>query len=263
MTKVWLCLAAFLLGLASMQTAYAADILLGPGDVIRITVYGSPDLSLETRVSEAGKISFPLVGEVEIGQLSTLEAEKKIAGLLSSGGFLRNPQLNINVTSVQSQQISVLGQVNRPGRYPLEGKRTLTDILALAGGANPDGADQITLIRKRDGNLVRELIDLPQLLRNGDLDANPMLAGNDIVYVERSPRFYVYGEVQRPSVYRLERNMTVQQALSVAGGLTQRGTERGLRIKRRDETGKVQVIKVKIDDLVQVDDVVLVQESLF
>ncbi len=263
MTKVWLCLVAFFLGLASVQTAHAADILLGPGDVIRIIVYGSPDLSLETRVSEAGKISFPLIGEVEIGQLSTVDAEKKIASLLSGGGFLRNPQVNINVTSIQSQQISVLGQVNRPGRYPVEGKRSLTDILALAGGANPDGADQVTLIRKRDGNLVRELIDLPQLLRSGDLDANPMLAGNDIVYVERSPRFYVYGEVQRPSVYRLERNMTVQQALSVAGGLTQRGTERGLRIKRRDETGKVQVIKVKIDDLVQVDDVVLVQESLF
>jgi polysaccharide export outer membrane protein len=263
MIKVWLCLWAFVIGFGSVQTVQAADILLGPGDVIRVIVYGSPDLSLETRVSEAGKISFPLIGEVEVNQLSSQEAEKKIAGLLSSGGFLRNPQVSINVTSIQSQQISVLGQVNRPGRYPVEGKRTLTDILALAGGANPDGADQVTLIRKRDGNVVRELIDLPLLLRNGNIDNNPVLAGNDIVYVERSPRFYVFGEVQRPSVYRLERNMTVLQALSVAGGLTQRGTERGLQIKRRDNAGKVQVIKAKLDDLVLVDDVVLVQESLF
>lgn len=263
MIRVWLCLWAFLIGVGSVQTVRAADLLLGPGDVIRVIVFGSPDLSLETRVSEAGKISFPLIGEVEVNQLSAQEAEKKIAGLLSGGGFLRNPQVTINVTSIQSQQISVLGQVNRPGRYPVEGKRTLTDILALAGGANPDGADQITLIRKRDGNVVRELIDLPMLLRNGDIENNPVLLGNDIVYVERSPRFYVFGEVQRPSVYRLERNMTVLQALSVAGGLTQRGTERGLRIKRRDDAGKIQIIKVKLDDQVLVDDVVLVQESLF
>lgn len=245
-----------------MGDALAADILLGPGDVLRISVYGSADLSLDTRVSEAGKITYPLIGEVQVGQLSVQQAEQKIAGLLQSGGFLRNPQVSIIVTSVQSQQVSVLGQVNRPGRYPLEGRRTLIDILALAGGANPDGADTVVLMREVGGKIRREVFDLVQMMRTGNLE-NPPMIGGDVIYVDRSQRFYVYGEVQRPSMYRLERNMTVQQALSVAGGLTQRGTERGLRIKRRDGAGKVQEIKAKVDDPVLADDVVLVQESLF
>ena len=264
MIRVWLSLLAFLCCIGNgIGNAQAADIVLGPGDVLRISVYGSPDLSLETRVSEAGKISFPLIGEVAVDQLSVQQVEKKITALLVSGGFLRDPQVTIIVTSVQSQQISVLGQVNRPGRYPLEGKRTLTDILALAGGANGDGGDQVILIHKREGRLVRDVIDLVQMMKSGNVENNPLLAGNDIVYVERAPRFYVVGEVNRPSVYRLERNMTVLQALSVAGGISQRGTERGLRIKRRDADGKLQEIKGKVDDLIQADDVVWVQESLF
>ncbi|MEN9866927.1 MAG: hypothetical protein RL748_2517 [Pseudomonadota bacterium] len=259
--KICVCL---LLWCSSLGLAQAADILLGAGDVLRISVYGSPDLQLETRLTEGGKITFPLIGEVVLDKLTVGEAEKKIARALATGGFLHDPQVTIIVTAVQSSQISVLGQVNRPGRYPLEGKRTLVDVLALAGGANQDGADQIILIRKRDGKQSRDFFDVPQLLRSGDLEkANPDLAGGDIVYVERAPRYYVYGEVQRPSVYRLERNMTVLQALSVAGGLTPRGTERGLRIKRRDGAGKVQEIKAKVDDVIQVDDVLSVQESLF
>jgi polysaccharide export outer membrane protein len=115
--------------------AQADDILLGAGDVIRVKVYGSEDLTLETRISEAGVISYPLVGEVKIGGLSTAQAESKIAGLLKKGGYLVNPQVNILVTVPQSQMVSVLGQVNKPGRYPLDGKRNVADVVALAGGS--------------------------------------------------------------------------------------------------------------------------------
>ena len=101
------------------------------------------------------------------------------------------------------------------------------------------------------------------MVRNADLNRDFDVAGNDIIYVERAPRFYIYGEVQRPGAFRLERNMTVLQALSVGGGLTLRGTERGMRVKRRDANGTMQVITAKHDDLLQVDDVVYVQESLF
>src|SRR5471030_3263252 len=207
------------------QTAGAADVLLGAGDVVKVSVYGNQDLSLETRVSETGTITFPLIGTVELGGLSVAAAEKKIAGMLESGGFIRKAQVNVLVTSLQSAQVSVLGQVNRPGRYPIEGKRTLMDMLALAGGFNADVG--------RDFEVV----------------------GGDILYVERAPRFYIYGEVQRPGPFRLERQMTLLQALSTGGGLTPRGTERGIRIKRRDAKGVLQVIEAKQDDLVQVDDV--------
>lgn len=243
--------------------ASAADVQLGPGDVLKISVYGNPDLGLETRVSEAGEITFPLVGNVGLGGLSVSGAEKKLGGLLESGGFLRKAQVNIIVTQLQSQQVSVLGQVNRPGRYPIEGKRSLMDMLAMAGGVNPDGGDTVNLIRKRNGKTTREVIDVIEMVRTGDLNRDLDVAGNDVIFVERAPRFYIYGEVQRPGAFRLERSMTVLQALSVGGGLTQRGTERGIRIKRRDEAGKLQVIDAKHDDLLQVDDMVYVKESLF
>lgn len=247
----------------SAGLAGAADVQLGAGDVLKISVYGNPDLALETRVSEAGEITFPLVGNVALGGLSVSAAEKKLGGLLESGGFLRKAQVNIIVTQLQSQQVSVLGQVNRPGRYPIEGKRSLMDMLAMAGGVSQDGGDAVSLIRKRNGKTTREIVDIVDMVRSADLNRDLDVGGNDVIFVERAPRFYIYGEVQRPGAFRLERSMTVLQALSVGGGLTQRGTERGIRIKRRDESGKLEIINAKHDDLLQVDDMVYVQESLF
>ncbi|MEX0143554.1 Polysialic acid transport protein KpsD precursor [compost metagenome] len=247
----------------SAGLAGAADVQLGAGDVLKISVYGNPDLALETRVSEAGEITFPLVGNVALGGLSVSAAEKKLGGLLESGGFLRKAQVNIIVTQLQSQQVSVLGQVNRPGRYPIEGKRSLMDMLAMAGGVSQDGGDAVSLIRKRNGKTTREIVDIVDMVRSADLNRDLDVGGNDVIFVERAPRFYIYGEVQRPGAFRLERSMTVLQALSVGGGLTQRGTERGIRIKRRDEAGKLEIINAKHDDLLQVDDMVYVQESLF
>lgn len=252
-----------LLMAGSLGMARAADVLLGAGDVLKVSVYGSPDLALETRVSEAGDITFPLIGPVHIGGLSTSAAEKKIGGMLESGGFLRKAQVNIIVTMLQSQQVSVLGQVNRPGRYPIEGKRSVMDMLATAGGMSADGGDAISLIRKRNGATTREVIDVIKMVQSGELTQDYDVAGNDVIYVERAPRFYIYGEVQRPGAFRLERDMTVLQALSVGGGLTPRGTERGVRIKRRDANGVLQILDARHDDLLKVDDVVYVKESLF
>lgn len=255
-----LCAAFLLLAAAGAQ---AADVLLGAGDVVKVSVYGSPDLATETRVSENGVITFPLIGEVAVGGLAASAAEKKIAGLLEKGGFVRKPQVNLLVTLMQSQMVSVLGSVSRPGRYPIDGKRSLLDLLALAGGINADGAESVTLIRERDGKSRRDSIDIIEMVRSGALERNVELGSNDVLYVERAPRFYIYGEVQRPGVFRLERSMTVVQALSTGGGLTPRGTERGIRIKRRDADGKLQTVDAKHDDLLQADDVVFVKESLF
>lgn len=167
------------------------------------------------------------------------------------------------MTSPQSQLVSVLGQVNKPGRYPVDGKQGLIDILALAGGVLPEGGDIVYLIRKRDGSSTRETVDLVKMMRAGDLKLNLDLATGDVVYVERAPRFYIYGEVQKPGAYRLESNMTVQQVLSLGGGLTARGTERGMRIKRRDSAGNITELPAKQGDVVQIDDVIYVKESLF
>jgi polysaccharide export outer membrane protein len=262
MNKIVIGLCALLFS-AACSFANAEEVLLGPSDVVKISVYGNPDLALETRVSQTGTISFPLVGQVAVGGLAVSAAETKLAGLLVSGGFVKKPQVNIIVTSAQSQLVSVLGLVNKPGRYPVDGKQGLIDILALAGGVLPDGGDIVYLIRKRNGASSKETVDLVKMMRSGDLKLNLDLVTGDVVYVERAPRFYIYGEVQKPGAYRLESNMTVQQVLSLGGGLTARGTERGMRIKRRDGAGKVSEFAAKQGDVVQVDDVIYVKESLF
>lgn len=247
---------------AGLQAA-ERDALLGSGDVLKVSVFEQPNLSLEVRVSESGTITFPLIGEVGVGGLSTAAAERKIASLLESGGYLRNPQVNIIVTQLQSQQVSVLGHVGRPGRYPIEGSKSLADILALAGGLNPDAGDLITVINTEDGKPSRHLIDLPQMMRSADLTDNIKIGSGDIVYVEKANKFYIYGEVQRASQYKLERDMTVLQALSTGGGLTVRGTERGVKIKRKNAQGIIEIINAKHDDLVLPDDVIYVKESWF
>lgn len=257
---LWL-LAALMMWLSA--GAQAAEIPLGSGDVVKISVFGNPDLAVETRVSETGFITFPLIGQVQVAGMSVAAAEKLIATSLDKGGFVKSPQVNLIVSVLSSQQVSVLGQVNRPGRFPLDATRTLLDFLAMAGGVTADGSDEVTLIRKRNGQTSKEVIDVPAMMRNGDMGRDFSLAGGDVIFVERAPKFYIYGEVQRPGAFRLERDMTVQQALSAGGGLTPRGTERGLTIKRRAADGTTQTIKPKADDMVQVDDVINIKESLF
>ena len=247
----------------SASVAFAAEVPLGAGDVVRVSVYGNPDLSLETRVSEAGGITFPLLGPVAVGGMTVAAAEKKIAGLLESGGYLKKAQVNIIVSLLASQQVSVLGQVNRPGRYPVDGKRSVLDMLALAGGISAEGGDTVSLVRTRNGKTTRDTIDVIQMVRSGALDNNIDVAGSDMIYVERAPRFYIVGEVQRPGAFRVERQMTVLQALSAGGGLTPRGSDNGLRITRKDASGNPVTIEVKHSDLVQVDDVITVRESWF
>jgi polysaccharide export outer membrane protein len=252
-----------LLAAMLVHSGVRAEALLGAGDIIKVSVFGSPDLTLETRIPENGRISMPLLGEVAIGGLTPAAAEARIASGLDEGKFLRKPQVNILVTLMQSQQVSVLGQVKNPGRYPIDGVRNLADVVALAGGINTDGSDDITLIRNHDGQPTKQNVNLGALMRGADAGSVPTIAGGDVVFVDRAPRFYIYGEVQHPGSYKLERNLNVLQALSLGGGLTPRGTERGIRIKRRDAHGAIEIVEARQDDSVRVDDVIFVRESLF
>jgi polysaccharide export outer membrane protein len=241
---------------------HAADNTLGTGDMVRITVYGNPDLTTETRVTATGTVSMPLVGEVKIEGASVPAAERSIAKLLEQGGFIKKPHVNIVVTQLVSQQVSVLGETFKPGRYPLDRPTTVIDLLAIAGGITATGSDQITVISHKDGSSSRQEYDLREIFRqNGNNDV--WVAPGDIIYVPRAPVFYVYGEVQRPGVFRLERGMFVAQALAAGGGLTARGTERGLRIKRRNASGKLETISAEASTPLLADDVLQARESLF
>ena len=241
-----------------------AEHILGAGDVIRVTVYQNPDLSLETRISELGQITFPLVGSVALGGLSVTAAQERIAKQLRDGKFVLKPQVTVFVAQVRSSQISILGQIGKPGRYPIEiVDSKVSEMIASAGGIIPGGADVVTLVGTRNGKPLKLAIDLPAILQAGRNELDVAVANGDIIYVDRAPNFYMYGEVQRPGVFRLERGMTVLQALAQGGGLTQRGTERGMRVHRRDARGAVNVIELKMSDLVERDDVIYVRESVF
>lgn len=257
---------AVLIGIVS--AAHAADTqreyVLGAGDIVKVSVFQNPDLGVETRVSEAGTITFPLVGTVPIGGLSIQAAEQVIARMLRDGGFVLQPQVNALVTQYRSAQVSVLGLVNRPGKHPLElANNRVTDVLALSGGIVPGGADTVVIVGTRDGKPFHAEVDLPSMMFGGNMRNNIVVQNGDILYVHRAPQFYVYGEVQRPGAYRVEREMTVMQALAQGGGLTLRGTQRGIRVHRRDTSGKIDRIEPSMDDVVKADDVIYVRESLF
>jgi len=261
-----LCLAAFTAG-AQQQTAASsarAEYVLGAGDVVRIIVYQNPDLTLDARVSEAGTISYPLIGAAKIGGLTVGQAEKRIADALKSGNFVKQPQVSILVTNVRGNQASVLGQVNKPGRYPLEvADMRLTDVLALAGGISTTGADFVTVVGTRDGKPYRAEVDLPTVFAPGKRGEDLVIQNGDVIWVDHSPMVFIYGEVQRPGAQRLERGMTVMQLLASGGGLTQRGTEKGLQLRRRGPDGRIQSTQPSMDDTLRDGDVVYVKESLF
>jgi polysaccharide export outer membrane protein len=245
--------------------AVSTDYVLGAGDVIKVTVFQSPELGLEARIPESGVVSYPLLGDVKLGGLTISQAEKRLAEGLLAGKFLKQPQVSILVTSLRGSQASVLGNAVRPGRYSLELANTrLSDLMALAGGVAPDGSDILTVVGTRDGKQFRKQIDFRTLFRGaGDASQDIVIQNNDVVYVDRAPQIYIYGEVQKPGTLRLERGMTVLQALAAGGGLTAKGTQRGIRIDRKGPDGTVTQLNPGMQDQVQQDDVIYVKESLF
>lgn len=249
---------------APAVAAAAAEYRLGSGDVIRINVYQNPDLTLETRVTEAGIVSYPLLGTIRLGGLTVTAAERLIADGLRNGNFVKQPQVTLVVLQVRGNQASVLGQVNRPGRYPIEvADMRLTDLLAMAGGTAASGADLVIVTGTRNGQPYRLEVDLPMVFQPGGKDRDVLILNGDTVWIERQPLVYIYGEVQRPGPMRLERGMTLMQSLATGGGLNQRGTEKGIRVHRKGSDGKVQIITPGMDDRMQDGDVVYVRESLF
>ncbi len=247
---------------ASSQTK--PDYPLGAGDAIKIQVFQNPDLTIETRVSENGSITYPLIGAVQLGGLGIAAAEKKIADALQSGGFIKAPQVNIVLLQIRGNQVSVLGQVNRPGRFPLETANTrLSDMLANAGGATATGDDVAIVVGVRNGQTFRKQIDIASIFLAEKLQDDIVLQGGDSIYVHRAPVFYIYGEAQRPGSFRIERGMTVMQALALGGGPTVRGSEKRLRLHRKGADGSIEQISPNLTDPVLPNDVIYVNESLF
>lgn len=240
----------FLLALAAPAAAQTEK--LGVGDAVRVTVFQQPDLTTEARISERGTIPMPLIGEVKVAGMSQTEAGASIAEGFKRGNFLKNPQVQVAITTLRSRQVSVLGLVARPGRYALDDTSSqLADVIAAAGGIAAGGADIVTV--RRDGK--EHKIDV--------LGKNFAVKGGDTVHVERAPQFYIYGEVTRAGAYPIQPNMTVMQAIAAGGGITPRGSDRRVKLRRPADNGKFVETDAKLQDVVKAEDVIFVKESLF
>ena len=244
-------LALALLALVLPAQAQQAD-KLGAGDGVRVTVFGQPDLSTEARVSDRGSISLPLIGETRVGGATPVEAAQRIADAYKKGQYLKNPQVTVALTAVRSRQVSVLGLVARPGRYVLEdAKPGISDVIAAAGGIVAGGSETATVIRNGESQKVNALAK--------DFE----LKAGDTVYVDRGPTFYIYGEVTRAGAYPIQPGLTVMQAISLSGGITPRGSERRIKLRRAGPDGQVKEYDAKPTERVQANDVIYVRESIF
>ncbi len=236
------------------------DYKVGPGDLLKVSVFGSPELSTDARIAESGTITMPMIGSVPVAGLSSADVEKKLATSFIEGGFLRQPQVSVLIAEYMSQKVSVLGHVSKPGQYPLRASTNVLDILAEAGGVVAQTASDFATLMRADGTKLD--LNLDALLR-GDPTQNVAVKGGDRLFVPRAEHFYIYGQVNRPGQYRLERNMTLSRAISAGGGLTARGTERRAVVKRRDEQGNEKEYSIRDSDVLKADDVLYIKESWF
>ncbi|AZN36860.1 SLBB domain-containing protein [Iodobacter ciconiae] len=233
---------------------------LGPGDIVKISIYDHPDLSTELQLNDKGAVAFPLLGEIKLLGLQYTEAEALIAGNLKKGGFVNNPNVSVMISQYRSQRIAVIGEVNRAGRYALEGATGLIDLIAIAGGLNSSAGDAIIILRGPE----RIEYSLSQSMKSlNESQRNMAIASGDVVYVPRAQQFYIYGEVNRPGVFRMEPKMTVMQGLALAGGFNPRASQRSIEIHRADQYGVITTIEAKLTDFLLENDTIFVQESLF
>jgi polysaccharide export outer membrane protein len=237
---------------------------LGPGDSVTLHVFGQPDMDTVLGVADDGTIRVPLAGSVPVGGLSSEAAARRVEKAFKDGGFFIDPHVTLTVTQSLSQRVSVLGEVKLPGRYPIDGKTSIIDLLAQAGGQTEFASTTVYVLRTDAAGAVKRYpVNLKDLVGPGASAPTQLLRAGDSVFVPRAEQFFILGEVQKPAMYKLEPNLTVLQAISLAGGVTPKGSDRRVEIKRTGKDGQQLVVKPKPNDLVQPDDVIRVKESIF
>jgi polysaccharide export outer membrane protein len=260
--------------LLPLNTFSQGDYLLGPEDMIEITVWGHEDLKRTVPVSLEGTITFPMIGEVRASGNSTQQLEKILADKLGDG-YLNKPQITVTVKEFKSQKVFIMGEVKNPGTYPVTKENNLLFALSQAGGFTKDAGEEVVIIRPQDpsrqklmtleeaaaakGTILR--VNLKDALA-GDRKSNISVKDGDSIIVPKMPFFFVMGEVQKPGQYNLERGTTVLMGISIGGGLTPKSASNRTRIVREIE-GKKTEIRVGMEDLVQPGDTIIVPESFF
>jgi polysaccharide biosynthesis/export protein len=245
-------------------------------------VYGHDDLTQVVLVQPDGTFTFPLVGRVKGSDMTPAELERKIVTLLARG-FIRNPQVTVVVQEYRSQTVYVVGEVARPGPYPLTGRTTLVEVVSKAG-PTPSAGAEVIVVRPPKGVKVEGPVlpsevaegqeqapDKPKVevfrvamgaIQAGELDKNLALLPNDTVFVPQAPKVFVSGEVRNPGAYGWFPGMTTRQLISLAGGLTPDGSDGRLKVVRQVD-GKSEEDKIKLDDPVKPGDTLVVRRRLF
>jgi polysaccharide biosynthesis/export protein len=243
--------------------SFALDYRVGPGDVLDITVYDNDDLRTKVRVSANGTIVMPLLGQVEVDQLSVPEITDKITGLLADG-YLVNPQVNVFVQEFRSKKVVVLGQVRNPGLIELSGPITFLELISRAGGLEKDTGDGATIKRKEGGGDTVIPVDLKSLVEGGDLSQNVQIYDGDTVVISKAGMCYVTGEVDEPGSYACSESTSVLQMIALANGFTGKASKSGVDIVRIVNGEKTIIENVTLDNtMVKPNDVIVVPESFF
>jgi polysaccharide biosynthesis/export protein len=219
-----------------------SNLKLGNGDLIELTVFGVPELSVKTRVSGSGDIYLPLIAYVHVAALTTDEAQELIEKRLEDGGFVRSPHVSIFVDESASQSVTIIGEVGHPGQYPAIGERRLFDMISTAGGLTEKAGRNVTIERRGSQDIV---VQLDSNLTEDTKD-NVEIEPGDTIIVSQAGIVYVVGDVTRPSGFRIEdQSFTVLKALALAGGGTKTSSLGKTRILRPTPNG-VQEIPVDL-----------------
>lgn len=246
----------FTTGPAADQTA--GNYVIGPQDVLAIVVLEDTTLNGRFTVEADGEFTFPLIGRIKAGGLTTREFESSLKKRLAAG-FFKDPQVTVAVETYRSQRVFVTGEVRNPGMLSLTGGMTLAEALARVGSTTPGAAGEIAIIRLKKAEPIRISI---REMESGNSSQNVELQDGDQVYVLRAESIYVFGEVRSPGAYAVQPGMTVLQALSLAGGLTPNAAKNRMKIVRMVGGKRVEV-KVKESDLVRQGDTIIVPERFF
>ncbi len=251
---------------ASAQSA--ADYTIGPLDVLTIQVFDQPDLGGKYTVEADGTFSFPLIGRVKAGGLTLRDFEVELKNKLADGYF-RNPQVTVAVETYRSQRVFVNGEVRTPGPVPLTGGMTLIEALARAGSTLPTASGEVAVVRPPQGHAGTNGTKTAEMFRasirdleSGALKQNIELQDGDQIFVPRAELVYVFGQVNKPGSYGIQKDMTVLQALSLAGGVTPNGAMGRIKIIRI-VGGETKELRAKLTDIVQPGDTIKVPERYF
>ena len=263
--NIYFCLVMTFLFLYGANISCAEDYIVGDGDILKISVYDNPDLTTTARVSGEGIILFPLIGAVKVGGLTTTKVGDRIAALLNEG-YVVKPQVTVFVEEFRSKKAVLMGQVEKPGLYVLPGQTTFIELLSKAGGLTKDACDKAIIKRKSNspGKVEEKIvIDLKKLIENGEMSLDVLILDGDSIFVAKAGLVYVTGEVQKPSAYKFEENMTVVKAITMAGGFTEKAATGRIRIIRKVDGNEKVFRGVEVSDPVMPDDVIVVPESFF